>query len=129
MTIGNPPYSGPNSVAEYQASAIPYLSSSTVPTATIVGFSLPFVTKVVQVRNLGGSGELRVGVSASGTLGTNYFSVPVSSSQDLQIRTTTLFLYNPGGSTVSYSLLAGLTTIPSFKFPLLTGSNGFTGVG
>lgn len=130
MTIGNPPASGPNAVAEYQVSSVPYLSSSTIPASTVVGFFLPFVTRTVQVRNLGGAGELRVGVSYSGTLAKNYFSVPVSSSQDLDMRTTTLFLYNSAGAgTLSYSLNAGLTTIPVKNFPMLTASNGFDGVG
>lgn len=82
--------------------------------------------------------------------GRNYFMIPSGSShasfggkdlastiQTFEVRCTSIFFIanvaednDPAANgTTSFSLLAGLTTIPASNFPVLTGSNGFQGIG
>jgi len=75
--------------------------------------------------------------------GSNYFLIPTASdgntsaTHTFDIRCTRLFFItnqknaNPNDVTLSgsFSILAGLTTINSSEFPILTGSSGFIGVG
>ena len=95
-------------------------------------------------------GERRATVDADkGLTGTrNYFLVPTGSSgahgdvagsiQTFEVRCKEIhFLSNAAKNAspaaaercTSFTLLAGLTNIQSLQFPLLTGSNGFEGVG
>ena len=58
----------------------------------------------------------------------NYFLVSGSQEYTGEIRSTQLFLSGVSG-TSTYSLLAGLTTIPARMMLPITGSNGYPGVG
>lgn len=129
----------PNYVPNYQLSAIPFVTSS-AGSEVIDGAGLqiqfPYVTKTVKVKNTGGAG-LRVGFTEFGVeaLETkNYFVIPTqgaagfASVQEFDVRCKSLWFAGDGGDT-SFSLFAGLTPIGSGSFPVITGSNGFEGVG
>ena len=129
----NHPKAGPNSVPAYQLSAVPYVTGSTGAAETITKkrFDFPYVTRFIAVSNLNGTvtNELRLAFSEEGLDGAqkNYFSVPGSSVVNLDIRCKTVFITTSASS--EWSLCAGMTTIPASEFPVLTGSNGFSGVG
>ena len=129
---------GPNHVPSYITSGIPFISASIVNEApsgnTTVRFSFPYVTKFFQVESLGGA--LKFGFSDLGTIGTitdNSIKVANNNKSEIyDIRCKEIYLTGDGG-TATFKIIAGLTTIPSSNFPILTGSiNGvqsFEGVG
>jgi len=120
------PSSGQNNVAEYQASGLPYVTHSQVAAGTVNQISFPFVANVFNIKN-NSSGILRVGFTRNGVLGTNYFSLPVSSAFEAKIRITDLFVTAEAG-TLNYEVVAGLTSIVPTNFFILTGSYvGFSG--
>jgi hypothetical protein len=152
----NHPKSGPNNVGAYQMSGIPFVTSSAETEALradnanvhpiVVNF--PFVTKNIKIRNIGGN-KLRVAFTYSGSqtpgqgakalgLTRNYFIIPPSddagnagsdnSIVDFDVRCKSIFFTGEGGTT-GFSLIAGLTPIAAADFPVLTGSNGFAGIG
>jgi len=135
LSYGKP---GANHVPSYQISALPYVTQSAtneVPNGTAIRHSLPYVTRFFIVRNTGAA-ILRVGFSEQGVKpdtvhnqSKNYFTLnPGSGSMRLDIRCKDLFFLGDGATT-NFELIAGLTTIQSDQFPILTGSNGFKGVG
>lgn len=138
----NNPKPGPGSVSEYQVSAIPWVTSSLVGTASlsVVEISLPYVTKFFTVKNTTTSSspaQLAVAFASGGFAKSNYFTLLANESYTGDIRVKTLFFSNsqggPGNGDVSFFVLAGLTRIPERMFPTITGSwNGtgsFEGVG
>jgi len=114
----NYPSSGPNNVAEYQASGLPYVTQSAAST-TISSIEFPYVTNFFTVKNLS-AGVIEFGFTTAGLQGTNKITVFPSSSQTFDIRCKTLFVRSPGSAT--YEVVAGLTTIPRERFPFLTQS-------
>jgi hypothetical protein len=126
MSLGLP-IPGQNSVPDYLVPGVPFITSSLVPGSGFFSVALPFISSDVTIRNTSSS-SVQFGVTRAGAQATNYFTIPANSEEYFYIRTTTVFLYAPGGST-TVSILVGLTTIPELMFPLLTGSNGISGVG
>lgn len=131
----NHPKAGPNSVPAYQLSGIPYLTGSTgvAETLTRKQFNFPYVTRFITLSNHGSVGnELKLAVSNEGLQGTpdtgqkNYFSIDGGQVATLDIRCKTVFI---SSDSIQWSMCAGLTTISADQFPVLTGSNGFEGVG
>lgn len=133
MSLNNPPPPGAASVSEYQVSGVPFFFTAGVPNNGWLSQSFPFVTRDVTVRNLGGSGNIQIGVTQSGSAGlsgNNFFALPFGQAVTLNVRTTQLWIYNPGGGvSITASVCAGMTTIPQYNFPILSASIGFTGVG
>ena len=134
------PKAGPNSIPAYQMSGVPYVTASADNEigGTAVRHDFPYVTRFFQVKNTDDSHSLRVGFSANGVDATetkNYFILAAgASSEILELRTKTLFFQADNGSNpASFELIAGLTTIASSEFPILTGSidgtTAFEGVG
>ena len=129
----------PNYVPNYQLAAIPFVTSSAtneVLDGAGLQIQFPYVTKTVKVKNTGGFG-LRVGFTEFGVEGVdtkNYFVIPTeaaagfASVQEFDVRCKSLWFAGNGGNT-SFSLFAGLTPITGSDFPVITGSNGFAGVG
>lgn len=115
---------GLSQVGQYQASGVPYATSSlAVPASSSVPItvSFPRVTKFFTVYNTAPTGGsppalLRVGFSALGTTGSagggtnNYFVLSAGNSYTAEIKVSKLFLL---GHTVasSASVIAGLTGI------------------
>ena len=129
---------GPNHVPSYITSGVPFVSQSAsneAPSgATTVKFTFPYVTKFFQVEST--SGNLKFGFSDLGTLGTvtdNSISVASGEKSEVyELRCKELYLTGDGGA-ATFKIIAGLTTIPSSNFPVLTGSiegkDAFAGVG
>ena len=113
-------------VPAYQVSAVPFVTSSAVTTVNQIDF--PYVTRFFTVQN-NSALTLRFGFTQLGVQGTNYFTIPSGSSYTGEIRTGVLFLSSSTAASISYSVIAGLTGIPTRNFLTITGSNGFTGVG
>jgi|GEM_PF-1056910 hypothetical protein len=145
---------GPNHVPSYQTSGIPYVTSSAADeckeaanTVAPVQITFPYVTKFVTVNNTGGN-DLRVAFTFSGSYAPgqrttdntlmldthpkNYFVIQTQAAgsttiASFDVRCKTMFFLGDGGTT-DFSLIAGLTTIPSSNFPVLTGSLGQPGL-
>jgi hypothetical protein len=117
------PKSGPGNVAEYLCSAIPWVTSSTVSGTLRIDFS--YVTRFVAIKNnspTGSTNLLSFGFTQNGVKGTNKIELMTGESFREEIRIKTLFLSSSNGVNVPYVLFAGLTTVDSRDFPILTGS-------
>lgn len=115
---------GPNSVPAYQLSGVPFVTSSspTGVTTTPYKITFPYVSRFMVVRNLSTT-DLRVGFSANGVSGSNYFVVSSGSTTPrLEVRCKEVYFMQHSASPTGFSLLAGLTSIPNSAFPVLTGS-------
>jgi len=136
MAINNPK-AGPNSVPAYQLSGIPYVTGSTgnAEAMTKKQFDFPHVTRFITITNMNGTAAdaIKLAFSAEGIDGTpatgqkNYFSIPGGQTVNLDIRCKSVFLSTESNS--EWSMCAGMTPILANEFPVLTGSNGFQGVG
>lgn len=127
----NHPKAGPNSIPAYQLSGVPYVTASAgnEVDVTPIRHDFPFVTRFFQVKNTDGSHALRVGFSANGVSAAetkNYFLLAAGVQTDvLELRTKTLFFRADAGSAqASFEIVAGLTTIKSSEFPVLSGTVG-----
>lgn len=115
------PSSGPNNAAEYMASGLPFVTSST-QSSTPYKISFPYVTSEIYIK-VSGSSEVRVGFSEEGTQGSNYFVVGAENAGlPLRIRCKELYIMSHAGDNDGYSVMAAMTMIPSLHFPVLTGS-------
>jgi hypothetical protein len=109
---------GLNNVGSYQVSGIPYAID---PSSTTVTF--PYVTSWVKIIN-DGSADRKVGFSANGVGGTNYFLVPATSSTEpLNLKLSELHL----DSASDITIVAGLTSIPVQRINNLSGSGDIVG--
>jgi hypothetical protein len=125
---------GLSQVGQYQASGVPYATSSlAIPpssSAPIV-VSFPRVTKFFTVVNTA-TGSLRVGFSALGTTGSagggtnNYFLLTSGQNYTAEIKVSKLFLLGHTIAT-SASVIAGLTGIETGS--LQNNWSGSIGVG
>lgn len=132
MPLDNP-RGGIGYSAEFQSSALPWITSSVAPTGSSpVRYDFPKVTRFLCFENLGAN-SLMIGFTRNGmTLSNNFFTLPASSSITLELRVKSVFVgYNNGPT--SFSLCAGLTNIDAKMMPLLSGtvsgSVGWDGVG
>ena len=125
-------YVGEGYVPAYQMSASPWVTSSQVSLGSTVQLDFPFATRFLIVQNTGASNTaLAVGFTQNGlkTANSNYFILSGSESFSGELRTDRIFISGSGGTTNNFTLLAGLTFIPSKMLTTITGSNGFSGVG
>lgn len=126
-----------NYVPEYQQSSIPFVTSSAANevAATPIRVTFPYVTRWVQVFNTDptASDALRVGFTQHGvnaTVTANYLILSGGQSTErLEVKCKELWFRRDGGASTSFSLIAGLTNVPSGSFPVLSGSNNVDGVG
>lgn len=117
---------GQNNVAEYQASGLPYVTQSVATAGSVSNVQFPFVTNEITVKN-NSDGMLKIAFTSNGLAGSNFFTLPVSGSYGGRLRVTDLYLSAQAGS-VTYEVVAGLTTIPRRDYYLLTGAlNVFSG--
>ena len=137
---------GPNFVPAYQVSGTPFVTGSTateVPQASSgtpvsLEVKFPFVTRWVVVQNIG-SNAVKMGFTKNGVNTapeSAFFTIPaqVASADNaapartprLELRCKSLHFAGVGGTT-GIQIIAGLTGVE--EFPVLTGSNGFKGVG
>ena len=136
---------GPNWVPAYQASGVPYVTSSagTHIDATPVEIEFPFVTRFFEITNTSDQ-VMRVGFSTNGINGRAEAQEPTNASNHylivsggvttgrLELRCKKLFFRaEDNAKKVGFSLIAGLTGIS--EFPPLTGTfdttASFKGIG
>lgn len=110
--------SGPNNVAEYQASGLPWVTAS-VATTTPRRIDFPYVTNQITFKATGT--DVRFGFTQNGVNGSNYFTLAASQSLTMDVRTKQLWVMANSGS-ADFQLFAGLTMIDAKNFPVLTGS-------
>lgn len=123
-----PAQPGYGSVPEYQASGLPWVTSSIAPNALSGSYQIEFpnVTRFVTIANLDttDTNRLRIGFTANGVksgIGNNYYLLKGNDKITFDLRIKTLFLAGDI-STPLFSVCAGLTAIPSKFAPVLTGS-------
>ena len=133
MAINNPSM-GELNVSAYQISATPFVTSSTVALGDTKRIDFGNVSKFLVIKNNAASTSTNV-ISIAFTQGgldpvnSNYFFLSGSESFSGELRADRLFISGSSGSETSFTVVAGLTFIPQRNFTLITGSNGFPGVG
>ena len=119
------------SVAEYQGSCIPFVTSSLCGTAVQL-IEFPRVTRFIILRNNHASQTLSFGFTQNGLNGAeteNFFTLTSKTETGrLEIKCDKIYIKASGAST-NFSLIAGITNIAKGSFLNLTGSEGFVGVG
>ena len=134
----NHPKAGANSVPAYQLSDVPFVTSSAggEVQASPIEVTFPYVTRFFVVQNTSAN-PMRIGFTADGVNADITANYMVLSGNDMtprmELRCKSLFLRNDDAGDCSFSLTAGLSTIESNEFPILTGSidgtTAFEGVG
>ena len=137
MALKNLQKADPNFVPNYQLSGIPYVTSSAGSAlgTSPVEIKFPHATKSVTVSNRGGS-DIRFGFTKHGVNGVEdafYYKIPANAAGKenthvFDVRCKVVFLRTETGNS-DFSLFAALTPIAGSDFPVITGSNGFAGVG
>ena len=121
------PIPGFGATAEYQVPGLPFATASNA-TNTAKSIDFPFVTRTITISNAGSSGQyLYVGFTKNGVNGGNHFELNGGAVVQLELRVKQLWVLAP--TAVNFSLLAGLTAIPSSQMLTLTGSTGSSELG
>ena len=138
-----------NFVPAYQPSGVPWVKSYTSVAQATSGnateIEFPAVTRwiAISIQDNVANSALRIGFTQlgveSGSSQNNYFllhsdggaSGTGQSAQTIrfEVRTQRLFIGGHAGAIDNVSIMAGLTTVAIKDSKLVTGSNGFTGVG
>lgn len=118
-------------IPAYQASAIPYVTSSQISLGEIHAYTFEHATRFFNVKNRGesASDEISISFTENGLKTGNYFTLLQGEAFREEIRCVKLFISCSSGADVYYELIAGLTSIPYNQFSPITGSNGYQGVG
>lgn len=136
MTLNNP-QGGLGYAAEFQSSALPYVTSSTAPAVgSPVRYTFPKVSRTVTVtnRDATATNTLSFGFTRAGVVSSNNkYILNGGQSVTLELRIKELWLQGEV-NTPPYSLCIGLTNIDARNMPLLSGtlpdgSAGWDGVG
>jgi hypothetical protein len=123
MPLGNPTGGG-SYAAEFQSSALPWLTSSIAPASpNPMQVKFQMVTRFVTVYNSDSANNLSFGVTYNGMKSSvgNKITLKPGQQMSLEWRITQLFLQGEGG-TAAFSLAAGLTTVPPQNYFQITGS-------
>jgi hypothetical protein len=138
MSLNNPK-SGLNNAAEFQSSALPYVTSSQAMSATTYRYDFDKITRFIFIKNHGANGEsIRVGFTKNGVEGGNYYivdgSTNVGTEASFELRVKQLFIRSHTAAAPHFSLMVGLTNIDASMMPQLSGtlddgSAGWTGIG
>jgi len=132
------PKAGIGSVGNYQVSGIPYVTGViNIPanTNSPIEISFPSVTQKIRIHNHDGSVALRVGFSANGVKGTNYWIVDEEASSgkglpyvDMRVKTDKIYLLSNTTSAVTGAIVfAELTGITGYA--LTSEYSGSAGIG
>lgn len=137
--LNNPFTPGEYFVPAYQLSAVPWVTSSQITLGTITEIDFLNVSRFVVVKNttITGSGtQLAVAFTSNGlnTYNSRFLILRDGESFAADLRVDRLFLSGAAGATTTFTVLAGLTDVPSPVqqpgfFMLPTASAGFNGVG
>ena len=117
----NYPYGvGISNVGSYQVSGIPYVTSSIAAPSnagTPTEIAFPDVTQRIFVSNVNTASPLRVGFSANGVKGTNYFIIPAATSttsfptQEFRVKVSAIYIMSNTTTPTSASVFAELSNI------------------
>lgn len=131
---------GLNNVGNYQVSGIPFATGTlTVPanSGTPLEITFPSVTQRIQIHNNFGTDKpIRVGFSANGVKGKNYWLVEAHQTNgksadrlEMRVKTTKIYLLSDDNTAVTSSvyILAELTGITDYD--LATAYSGSAGIG
>lgn len=127
----NPPFAHEGFVPSYQVSATPFVTSSNITLGQIKYIDFQSVSRFITVKNTGASTSvMAVGFTENGLkpVNSNCFFLSGSEAFSGELRATGLYLSGSTGTSL-FTVVAGLTSIPAKNAILLTGSNGFPGVG
>lgn len=119
--------------AEFQSSALPWVTSSLSLTASAPQrWDFGKVTRFITISNTGG-GTLSFGFTRNGlTTSNNRYFLSGGQNVTMELRVKMLFIGHESGPT-TYSILAGLTNVEQRYMPTLSGtmsgSFGWDGVG
>jgi hypothetical protein len=135
MPLGNP-QSGIGFGAEFQSSALPWVTSALAPSASAgpVRYNFPTVSRFISLANLGtGTQQISVGFTPNGMMNNNKYILNAGQSLYLDWRVAMIFIQGEIGTPL-FSLGVGVTTIQSRNMPVLTGTlsdgtPGWPGVG
>lgn len=138
MSLNNPK-GGLGYAAEFQSSALPWVTSSQVPVVTsgILRCDFPKVSRFVTVLNNASASagqEVRIGFTRNG-MTAGYYSVLAGGQQTtMEVRVTSLYIAGDTSNNLRVSVLAGLTNIDKSMMPQLSGTLdsgdvGWSGVG
>jgi hypothetical protein len=121
-----------NHAAEYQVSSWPWVTSSNVGTSA-VKFNFGYVTRWVLITNETASGgsskDVYVGFTQRGTNNSNHLHILAGQTVGpVEVKCTELWVRG-SDATTPVTIMAGLTNVNGSEFPIITGSNGFGGVG
>ena len=119
-------------VPAYQVSAAPFVTSSNVTLGQTKEIRFNYVTRFFTIKNTSttSTNTIAVAFTQNGLTAANSNFFPLSGSEAYsgELRVDRLFVSGSVG-TSSFTIVAGLTNIPSRNFLTVTGSNGFNGVG
>lgn len=126
-----------NHASEYQVAGWPFVTSSAANevAGTPIPVRFPFVTSWIEIFNTDGTAAdtLRVGFTQNGvTANPDANFLVLSGGQGtgkLELRCNEIWFLKHGSNPASFSVVAGLTNVDGSEFPVITGSNGFVGVG
>jgi hypothetical protein len=121
-----------NHASEYQVSSWPWVTSSNVGTSA-VKFSFGHVTRWVLIMNEtpsgGSSKDVYVGFTQLGTNNSNHLHILSGQTVGpVEVKCTELWVKG-SDATTPVTIMAGLTNVAAGDFPVISGSNGFNGVG
>jgi hypothetical protein len=127
----NYPSQGEGAVSAYQIAATPFVTSSTISLGQVKEINFGYVSRFLIVRNTSPSGVISVSFTENGLKpsNSNYLFLSGSESFSGDLRTDRLYISGSGGASCNFTVVGGLTTIPSRNLTAITGSNGFPGVG
>lgn len=120
MPLDNP-RGGYGLSAEYQSSALPWVTSSVAPT-TPQEIDFNYITRFICVNNTDSASSLSIGFSLNGINGGNRLIIPHGQALTLEWRCAKLWIKGESGGNPNYSLAVGLTTVPAGQMPILSGS-------
>lgn len=126
----NHPVQGEYYTPAYQLSAVPFVTSSTLTLGQVKEIRFSHISRFITLKNTAASTAMAVGFTENGLLPTkaNYFVLSGSESFSGELRASSIWLSGSVG-TSTFSLVAGLTLIPTGTMLHLTASNGYSGVG
>ena len=112
----------------------PWVTASEVGT-TVQKVSFPYLAKYFILQNTDGvfgdtgSNTLSFGFTENGVASSsNRFTLAAGDSIELEMRIKALFLSGSSENT-NFQLIVGMTTIPQKNMPIITGSDGWEGIG
>lgn len=135
MTLDNPK-GGIGYAAEFQSSALPWVTASVAPNISggMLRLDFPKVTRFLSFANRElTTNQLRIGFTRNGMSNGFYYLLDGGQQVTLELRVKEVYVAGDS-STIKFAVCAGLTNINARDMPLLSGTlpsgdPGWTGIG